>query len=83
MDVALSYKLRLLIFAVDDLHGYGYFVRGGWRRGGGIRRRARFDASQDELARHLEAQWSSTEKSNEEDSLEESLEAVLKMIGCG
>src|SRR5271165_4161004 len=36
-----------------------------------LRRRARFDASQDELARHLEAQWSSAERSNEEDSLEE------------
>ena len=39
-----------------------------------LRRRARFDASQDELARHLEAQWSSAEKSNEGDSLEGSLE---------
>jgi RNA polymerase sigma-70 factor (ECF subfamily) len=28
-----------------------------------LRRRARFDASQDELAHHLEAQWSSTERS--------------------
>jgi len=28
-----------------------------------LRRRARFDASQDELARHLEAQWSSAESS--------------------
>jgi len=43
-----------------------------------LRRRARFDGSQDELARHLEAQWSSAEKSNEEDSLEESLEASLE-----
>jgi RNA polymerase sigma-70 factor (ECF subfamily) len=43
-----------------------------------LRRRARFDASQDELARHLEAQWSSAEKSNEEDSLEESLEGSLE-----
>src|SRR5256714_4315437 len=40
-------------------------------------RRARFDASQDELVRYLEAQWSSLEKSNaearsnEEDSLED------------
>ena len=42
-----------------------------------LRRRARSDASQDELARHLEAQWSSAEKSNEEDSLEESLEGSL------
>jgi RNA polymerase sigma-70 factor, ECF subfamily len=39
-----------------------------------LRRRARFDASQDELARYLEAQWSSTsstERSNEEDSVED------------
>jgi RNA polymerase sigma-70 factor (ECF subfamily) len=38
-----------------------------------LRRRARFDASQDELAHHLEAQWSSAEKSNEnvEDFLED------------
>lgn len=42
-----------------------------------LRRRARFDASQDELARYLEAQWSSLEKSNaearsnEEDFLED------------
>jgi len=36
-----------------------------------LRRRARFDASQDELARHLEAQWSSAERSHEEDSLED------------
>jgi RNA polymerase sigma-70 factor (ECF subfamily) len=38
-----------------------------------LRRRARFDASQDELVRHLEAQWSSAERSNknEEDSLED------------
>jgi len=43
-----------------------------------LRRRARFDASQDELARHLEAQWSSAEKSNGEDSLEESLEGSLE-----
>ena len=35
-----------------------------------LRRRARFDASQDELARHLEAQWSSTERSKADDSLE-------------
>jgi len=37
-----------------------------------LRRRARFDASQDELVRYLEAQWSSAERSNknEEDSLE-------------
>jgi RNA polymerase sigma-70 factor (ECF subfamily) len=36
-----------------------------------LRRRARFDASQDELARYLEAQLSSAEKSDEEDSLED------------
>jgi RNA polymerase sigma-70 factor (ECF subfamily) len=36
-----------------------------------LRRRARFDASQDELARYLEAQWGSAERSNEEDSLED------------
>src|SRR6266542_2561308 len=42
-----------------------------------LRRRARFDVSQDELARFLEAQWSSPERSNaearsnEEDSLED------------
>ena len=43
-----------------------------------LRRRARFDASQDELARYLEAQWSSAGRSNknkegslEDDSLEE------------
>jgi RNA polymerase sigma-70 factor, ECF subfamily len=39
-----------------------------------LRRRARFDASQDELARHLETQWSSSERSNQENSNEESLE---------
>src|SRR5437879_10958093 len=45
-----------------------------------LRRRARFDASQDELARYLEAQWSSLEKSNaearsnEEDHLEDGFE---------
>jgi len=40
-----------------------------------LRRRARFDASQDELVRYLEAQWSSAERSNEneEDSLEDDL----------
>ena len=38
-----------------------------------LRRRSRFDASQDELVRYLEAQ-SSSERSNEEDSLEDSLE---------
>jgi RNA polymerase sigma-70 factor, ECF subfamily len=36
-----------------------------------LRRRARFDASEDELVRHLEAQSSSAERSNAEDSLEE------------
>src|SRR5713226_9696571 len=36
-----------------------------------LRRRARFDASQDELVRYLEAQWSGAERSNEEDSLED------------
>lgn len=36
-----------------------------------LRRRARFDASQDELARYLEAQLNSAESSNEEDSLED------------
>jgi RNA polymerase sigma-70 factor, ECF subfamily len=38
-----------------------------------LRRRARFDASQDQLAHHLEAQWSSSERSNgnEEDTLED------------
>src|SRR5579863_59285 len=36
-----------------------------------LRRRARFDASQDELARHLEAQGSSAESSNAGDSLED------------
>src|SRR4051812_44568806 len=36
-----------------------------------LRRRARFDASQDELVRYLEAQLSSAEWSNEEDSLED------------
>jgi RNA polymerase sigma-70 factor, ECF subfamily len=36
-----------------------------------LRRRARFDASQDDLVRHLEAQWSSAERSTEEDSVED------------
>jgi len=36
-----------------------------------LRRRARFDASQNELARYLEAQWSSAETSKEEDSVED------------
>src|SRR5437879_181593 len=39
-----------------------------------LRRRARFDASQEELARYLEAQWSSAESSNKEQSPEDSLE---------
>src|SRR5215211_7029830 len=39
-----------------------------------LRRRARFDASQDELARYLQAQSSSAEKSNEEDNLGDSFE---------
>ena len=39
-----------------------------------LRRRARFDASQDELARHLEAQLSSAESSHEENSVEDGLE---------
>src|SRR3984957_2958787 len=37
-------------------------------------RRARFDASQDELVRYLEAQSSSAERSNEEGGLDDSLE---------
>jgi RNA polymerase sigma-70 factor, ECF subfamily len=36
-----------------------------------LRRRARFDASQDELTRYIEAQSSSPERSSEEDSLED------------
>ncbi len=36
-----------------------------------LRRRARFDASQDELARHLEAQWTSAQTSRQDDSLED------------
>ena len=36
-----------------------------------LRRRARFDASQDDLVRYLEAQWSSAERSNAEDSLKD------------
>src|SRR5260370_8680578 len=39
-----------------------------------LRRRARFDASQDELVQYLEAQWNSTERSNEEDGLEDGFE---------
>src|SRR5215208_671797 len=36
-----------------------------------LRRRARVDASQDELVRYLEAQWSSAEGSTEEDSVDD------------
>jgi RNA polymerase sigma-70 factor, ECF subfamily len=36
-----------------------------------LRRRARFDASQDELVHHFEAQWSSAARSNEEHSVED------------
>jgi RNA polymerase sigma-70 factor, ECF subfamily len=36
-----------------------------------LRRRARFDASQDEFMRYLEAQWSSAQRSHEEDSVED------------
>ena len=36
-----------------------------------LRRRARFDASQDEFLRYLETQWSSAEKSKEEEFLED------------
>jgi RNA polymerase sigma-70 factor (ECF subfamily) len=36
-----------------------------------LRRRARFDASQDELVRYIEARSSSAERSDEEDSLED------------
>src|SRR3984957_5587648 len=36
-----------------------------------LRRRARFDASQNELTHYLEGQSSSAEKSNEDDSLED------------
>lgn len=36
-----------------------------------LRVRTKFDASQDELVRYLEAQSSSVEKSDEEDSLED------------
>jgi RNA polymerase sigma-70 factor, ECF subfamily len=39
-----------------------------------LRRRARFDASQDELMRYLEAQLSSAEKSDELDSFEDAFE---------
>src|ERR1700723_1682576 len=36
-----------------------------------LRRRARWDASQDELVRYLEAQWSSSENSPEEHTVED------------
>src|SRR3954465_10183876 len=36
-----------------------------------LRRRARFDSSEDELVRHLEAQGSSAARSDEEDSLDD------------
>ena len=36
-----------------------------------LRRRARLDASQDELARYLEAQWTSAESADAEDSVED------------
>jgi RNA polymerase sigma-70 factor (ECF subfamily) len=36
-----------------------------------LRRRARWDASQDEFVRYLEAQWSSTASSHEEDGVED------------
>jgi RNA polymerase sigma-70 factor (ECF subfamily) len=39
-----------------------------------LRRRARFDASQDELARHLEGQWSSAERYKEDSNENLSLE---------
>lgn len=40
-----------------------------------LRRQARFDASQDELVRHLEAHWSSAERfAEEEESLEDGFE---------
>src|SRR6184192_1462411 len=49
-----------------------------------LRRRARFDASQDELVRYLEAQWSSLQtsnteaRSNEEDHLEDGFEDAFE-----
>src|SRR6201984_3413863 len=42
-----------------------------------MRRRARFDASQDELVRYLEAQSSSAERFNEEVSLEDDPRGLL------
>src|SRR5712664_1171665 len=41
-----------------------------------LRRRARLDASQDELVRYLEAQWSSLEKSNAEARFNEEEDSV-------
>ncbi|HVQ35991.1 MAG TPA: RNA polymerase sigma factor [Pyrinomonadaceae bacterium] len=43
-----------------------------------LRRRARFDASEDELARYLEAQLSAAETSNEEHSLEDGFEDAFE-----
>jgi len=43
-----------------------------------LRRRARFDASQDDLVRYLEAQLSSAETPNEEAAVR----MALKMIAC-
>src|SRR3954462_8524225 len=45
-----------------------------------LRRRARFDATRPELGRHHEAQWSSAEGSNEEDSLEDA--RLRLMFAC-
>jgi RNA polymerase sigma-70 factor (ECF subfamily) len=39
-----------------------------------LRRRARFDASQDELVRYLEAQWNSAEVSSQEDNVEDEVQ---------
>src|ERR1700733_8440349 len=36
-----------------------------------LRRRARFDASQDELVHHLESQWGSAEKAKQDNGLED------------
>ena len=47
-----------------------------------LRRRARFDASQDELVRYLEAQWSSAKKAEARSNEEDSLRMALKMIAC-
>ena len=43
-----------------------------------LRRRARFDASQDELVRYLEGQLSSAERSDEEDRLEDGFEDAVE-----